>query len=75
MKSSLIVYPFLTIAIRSLVQHALADMHADGIERTHIVVLASNPKGMAFWEALGWKRRDGLVLMSYFDEDLETAPE
>lgn len=60
---------------RSLVKHALADMHAAGIERTHIVVLANNPKGMAFWEALGWKRRDGLVLMSYFDEDLEKLSE
>ena len=49
---------------RGLVDGCLARLHAQGIERCHIVVYADNSEGQAFWRKLGWDLCDTLVIMS-----------
>lgn len=43
---------------------ALRELSRQGIDRVHIFVYADNQAGIAFWERIGWRLRNNLVLMS-----------
>jgi len=47
-----------------LVEHCLAALKARGIVKCHIFVYRDNPEGAAFWEKIGWKKREDLDIMS-----------
>ncbi len=47
---------------RRLVDAALAALAAAGINRCHLLAFADNRIGVAFWEAVGWRCRDDLVV-------------
>ena len=55
---------------RVLAEGCLAALRRAGIRRCHIFVMRENAEGQAFWQALGWKRRDDLQVMS---RDIEPA--
>lgn len=50
---------------RLLVEHCLRQLSGLGIQRCHIVILADNHAGEAFWERLDFGRRPELTLMSH----------
>ncbi len=50
---------------RALVDHCLAALHREGIERSHVFVQSSNVTGQEFWERAGWKVRRDLVMFSF----------
>jgi ribosomal protein S18 acetylase RimI-like enzyme len=50
-----------------LVDAALAALKEEGIHKVALVVYAHNETGIAFWERLGWTRRNDLV---YYDKAL-----
>ena len=45
----------------NLVQHALDALRAEGIHKVALVVFAGNEQGNAFWERLGFTKRDDLT--------------
>lgn len=47
-----------------LVDAALQAIRQQGIDRVHIFVYADNKSGIAFWQRIGWRLRDHLVIMS-----------
>ncbi len=49
---------------RGLVEHCLQALRAQGITKCHIFVYRDNAAGAAFWEKIGWKKRDELDIMS-----------
>jgi N-acetylglutamate synthase len=49
---------------RQLVQTCLQALKAEGIEKSHIFVLADNQDGMIFWHKEGWQKRDDILVMS-----------
>ena len=51
---------------RILVDTALSRLQAEGITKCHVFVYRDNTHGQAFWQAVGWERRDQLVLCSTF---------
>ncbi|MDA8384118.1 MAG: GNAT family N-acetyltransferase [Betaproteobacteria bacterium] len=50
---------------RALVTACVSALRSQGIRKMHIDVLAGNVEGMAFWERLGWQRRDELRRFSF----------
>ena len=41
---------------RNLIEHALAAMADQGIEKCNIMVQSANARGLEFWEHMGWGR-------------------
>lgn len=50
---------------RTLVERALDALAARGIPKCTILVMRSNADGQAFWERLGWTRRDDLHVLQH----------
>jgi ribosomal protein S18 acetylase RimI-like enzyme len=48
-----------------LVVACLDRLEAEGIQKSHIDVLATNESAMAFWEKIGWRRRTDIVRYSF----------
>jgi putative acetyltransferase len=48
----------------ALVTRALERLVQHGIEKCHLMVTVENADARRFWERLGWKERDDVVLMS-----------
>lgn len=48
---------------RRIVEHCLAGLAQQGIRKCNIIVFRPNTAGAAFWEKIGWNRRDDLLLM------------
>jgi ribosomal protein S18 acetylase RimI-like enzyme len=48
---------------RVLVDHCLAALQAEGIDKCHLFVKRNNPSGLEFWKKIGWSERS-LILMS-----------
>lgn len=55
---------------RAVVQRSLERLRADGIERCHLFIFATNGSGQSFWRAVGWRERTDLKLFSR-----DTAPD
>jgi ribosomal protein S18 acetylase RimI-like enzyme len=53
----------------ALVEHCLAGLKAQGIDKCHLFVFAGNTSGRAFWEHTRWKLRTDLVMMSTATSD------
>ena len=49
---------------RALVERCLKALRALGIRKCHLLVYSSNAAGQEFWQAIGWSRRDDLLIMS-----------
>ena len=49
---------------RELVCRCLDGLRAEGIDRCHLFVIATNQGGRSFWMKTGWFERKDLVLMS-----------
>jgi ribosomal protein S18 acetylase RimI-like enzyme len=49
---------------RALVERCLAALRTEGIGKCHIMIVAGNDAGRAFWERLGWCGRQDVALMS-----------
>lgn len=49
---------------RSLVTHALSALEAAGILKCHVMVYRDNAAGHAFWERIGWARREDIDIKS-----------
>ena len=49
---------------RRLVEAGLAALHAQGIDKCHLMVFTDNAGGAAFWTGIGATRRDELALYS-----------
>jgi N-acetylglutamate synthase len=49
---------------RQVVQRSLARLRAEGIERCHLFIFATNESGQSFWRAVGWQERSDLKLFS-----------
>ena len=50
---------------KALLQAATSALHAIGIDKTHLMVLADNADAMAFYRHLGWSDRSDVRLFSY----------
>jgi len=50
---------------RTLAQHCVAALASHGIDKCHLMVVASNADALAFWSRLGWKDRSDVRLMSH----------
>ena len=50
---------------KALLQAATSALHAIGIDKTHLLVLADNADAMAFYRHLGWSDRADVRLFSY----------
>ncbi|CUS02398.2 GCN5-related N-acetyltransferase [Candidatus Promineifilum breve] len=50
---------------RRLVERALAGLAAEGILKSHIDVFADNRGAIAFWQRLGWVKRDDICRFSF----------
>jgi putative acetyltransferase len=48
----------------ALAMRALERLVQLGIEKCHLMVTVENADAQRFWEKLGWKKRDDVVLMS-----------
>lgn len=48
----------------ALVSRALERLVQAGVEKCHVTVTVENADAQRFWEKLGWKRRDDVLLMS-----------
>lgn len=49
----------------ALVSRCVGALRARGIPRCHLFVENDNHDGLAFWQRLGWRRRDDLTMMSF----------
>ena len=50
---------------KALLQAATSALHAIGIDKTHLMVLADNADAMAFYRHLGWSDRADVRLFSF----------
>ena len=50
---------------KALLQAATSALHAIGIDKTHLLVLADNEPALAFYRHLGWTERSDVRLFSY----------
>lgn len=48
----------------SLVERSLAALSRSSIDKCHIMVFADNDAGSAFWQKMGWTRRDDIAVFS-----------
>ena len=58
---------------RKLVDACLAALRAEGIEKVHLWVKADNAAGKSFWNRLGWREREDIVMMSIVTGDNPNA--
>lgn len=58
---------------RRLVETALEELVASGIDRSHVMVVAENIEARAFWARLGWRQRDDLVVYSHVEANADAA--
>jgi len=49
---------------KSLLELSIAALKKTGIERCIIMVKADNIEGVSFWNKIGWRKRDDLVMFS-----------
>ena len=49
---------------RALLSRCLDAYKKAGLQKAHIFVIADNTEGIAFWEKMGWIRRDDILAMS-----------
>ena len=49
---------------KKLVEAVLGAMRSEGIQKSHIFVIASNQEGIEFWQHIGWTLRDDILIMS-----------
>ena len=49
---------------KKLVGLCLNEYKKSGIQKCHIFVISNNSEGIAFWEKVGWLRRDDILVMS-----------
>lgn len=54
---------------RQLVEHCLTALKCEGIEKVNFWVKAGNAEGMAFWNRLGGRERNDLVVVSIITGD------
>jgi ribosomal protein S18 acetylase RimI-like enzyme len=47
-----------------LAKRCLVALKAEGIEKCHLMLIAGNETGAAFWTAAGWEKRDDIVVFS-----------
>lgn len=50
---------------QALMERSLAALKAAGIQKCHIMVFSDNELGLAFWQALGWKKRSDIAILSF----------
>ncbi len=50
---------------RVLVQRCLEAFAQRGLEKVHALVYAANRRGQGFWQHLGWRRREDLVIYTW----------
>jgi ribosomal protein S18 acetylase RimI-like enzyme len=58
---------------RRLVEHCVAALRAQGIDKVQLFVLSSNLAGRDFWKRLGWSERQDVLLMSRVTGDSPNA--
>ncbi|HEY4363645.1 MAG TPA: GNAT family N-acetyltransferase [Bryobacteraceae bacterium] len=56
---------------RALIERCLERLQAEGIEKTHLDILAGNFPAHRYWTKLGWKKRDDIVRYSFTKSDLD----
>lgn len=56
---------------KAMLSRCLEGLRAAGCAKASLYCLRDNPAGMAFWEAMGWRRRDDLALYSLEVADSE----
>ncbi len=49
---------------REMVGFCLGKLRAAGIGKCHLFAYRANDSGLAFWTAIGWHRRDDLLVVS-----------
>ncbi len=49
---------------RRLVEHCLAALKKEGIQKCHLFIFHENEAGIAFWEDIGWTFRQDIRVMS-----------
>ncbi len=49
---------------RQLVEHCLAALEKEGIQKCHLFIFHENETGIAFWENIGWTFRQDIRVMS-----------
>lgn len=57
----------------ALVDAVLQEMTAAGITRHHVMVLADNAQAHGFWEQLGWRQRQDVLVYTHSEEDVDAA--
>jgi ribosomal protein S18 acetylase RimI-like enzyme len=50
---------------RDLVERCLSALRDEGIDKSHVFVLADNSAGRGFWSSAGWAERSDLVMFSH----------
>ena len=50
---------------KKLVNKCIDNIRELGLEKIHIFVFKENIEGQKFWQKMGWKSRDDLVMFSY----------
>jgi len=58
---------------RGLVEHCLAALREEGIEKVQLFVAAGNTTGAEFWKRMGWRERPDVYLMSLILGDSPNA--
>lgn len=58
----------------ALVEAAVAALQREGITRVCLNVMGTNEQGKAFWESLGWERKDFLDFYSRSITEKENLP-
>lgn len=51
---------------RQLVDHCLAALRHQGIDKCHLFIFRENQGAIAFWEGMNWSKREELNIMSMF---------
>jgi len=49
---------------RSLMDRCLEAFRQAGPQKSHLFVVQGNEQGLRFWQRVGWKKRDDIVVMS-----------
>jgi ribosomal protein S18 acetylase RimI-like enzyme len=53
---------------RALAEQCLTRLDAEGIQKCHLFVFATNHDAIAFWQRVGWHQRTDLTVMSQYTE-------
>ena len=54
---------------KALANHCLDALAAEGIDKCHLLVFATNDNAIAFWKGVGWIQRVDLNVMSCYTVD------